>query len=252
MRILISGISGKMGRYVYDIARAEGAEIVCGVDKFDAGVFACPVYTDFSLVRERADVVVDFSRPDLLSPLLAYAEKTGAGVVLATTGYTEAQRAEIADAAKKIAVFRTANFSVGVNLLVDLVKRAEKFLGEGYDVEIIEKHHNQKVDAPSGTALMLADAADAGAEEPFRRVFGRSGETGKRPAREMGIHAVRGGTIVGEHEVIFAGTDEVISLSHSAGSRAAFAKGAVRAAKFLAGKPAGQYDMRDALGLNRT
>ena len=250
MKLIISGISGKMGRYVYEIARAsEGIEVICGVDRCDAGIFSCPVYPDFAAVRERADVVVDFSRPDLLEGILGYAERVRAGVVLATTGYDEAQTERIGRAAERIPVFRSANLSIGVNLLLDLVKRAEQFLGSDYDVEIIEKHHNQKADAPSGTALMLADAVSAGASEPFRYVYGREGATGKRGARELGIHAVRGGTIVGEHDVLFAGTDEVIAFSHSAGSKAVFAKGAVRAAKYLAGKPAGLYDMQDALGL---
>lgn len=250
MNLIISGISGKMGKYVYELAKnTDGVNVVCGVDKYDAGIFACPVYPTFDEVAETADVVIDFSRPDLLGGVLSYAMRVGAGVVLATTGYTKQDLDAIEKATKKIAVFRSANLSIGVNLLVDLVRRAEQFLGEDYDVEIIEKHHNQKADAPSGTALMLADAVQSGAENPMDYVYGREGIVGKRKPRELGIHAVRGGTIVGEHDVLFAGTDEVITFSHSAGSKMVFAKGAMRAALFLQGMRPGLYDMKNVLGL---
>ncbi len=250
MKLIISGISGKMGKYVYSLAQeTESVTVVCGVDKYNAGIFNCPVYPTFDEVTEAADVVIDFSRPDLLDGVLSYATRVGAGVVLATTGYTKEDIEKINKASKKIAVFRSANLSIGVNLLVDLVRRAEKFLGEDYDVEIIEKHHNQKADAPSGTALMLADAVQSGADAPMDYVYGREGIVGKRNPRELGIHAVRGGTIVGEHDVLFAGTDEVITFSHSAGSKMVFAKGAMRAALFLQSMRPGMYDMKNVLGL---
>ena len=167
--------------------------------------------------------------------------------VIASTGYTPEQLEEIKAASEKVAIFRTANFSLGINLLCELVKKAAETLGEKFDIEIIEKHHSQKVDAPSGTALMLADSANSafGGSKPY--VNGREGIVGKR-GNEIGIHAVRGGTIVGEHEVLFCGEDEIISLSHSARSKKVFAAGAIKAAKWLAGKKAGHYDMKDLLG----
>ena len=220
-------------------------KLVCGVD-INLGGQSVPVYPDFNKVKEQVYVVIDFSSPAVLKDELNWAVKHGCPVVLASTGYSAEDLKLIDETAKKIAVFKTGNFSLGITLLVKLVKKAAQTLSEGFDIEIIEKHHNQKVDAPSGTALMLAESANSAFDSGKPYVNGREGIVGKR-GNEIGIHAVRGGTIVGEHEVMFAGEDEVITLSHSARSKRVFAVGAIRAAKWLVGKPAGKYDMNDVL-----
>ena len=178
---------------------------------------------------------------------MEYCIKNNVPAVIAATGYTEAQLEYIKECSKKVAIFRTSNFSVGVNLLVKLVKEAAEFLGEKFDIEIVEKHHNQKVDAPSGTALALADSINEEFNNEYTYVYDRSTRRQKRDKKEIGLSAVRGGTIVGDHDVIFAGEDEVITFSHTAYSKNVFAKGAVQAAKFLKGKPAGLYDMSDVI-----
>lgn len=248
INILICGIGGKMGGNLRLLLKDDAqARVVCGVDLHAPEGCNVPVYSSFGQVKEKVDVIIDFSSPAVLESELAYAVEKKIPVVLASTGYTEKQLGDVARAAESTAVFRTANFSLGVNLLVGLVKRAAETLGENFDVEIVEKHHNQKADAPSGTALMLADGVNAafGGRKPYMN--GREGMVGKR-GNEIGIHAVRGGTIVGEHEVMFCGEDEIITLSHSARSKRVFAAGAIRAAKWLKDKPAGQYDMKDLLG----
>ncbi|MDE7453660.1 MAG: 4-hydroxy-tetrahydrodipicolinate reductase [Clostridia bacterium] len=246
INILVCGIRGKMGKTVTELLQGDNtARAVCGVD-INGGDGDIPVYKTFDCVKEKVDVVVDFSSPAALNAELNWAVKKGVPVVLAATGYTESDLKFIDGCAEKIAVFKTANFSIGVNLLVKLVREAAKTLGEKFDIESIEKHHNQKVDAPSGTALMLADSANAAFDGGKEYLNGRSGKVGKR-GNEIGIHAVRGGTIVGEHDVIFAGCDEVVTLSHSASSKRVFAEGAIKAAKWLAGKPAGKYDMTDII-----
>lgn len=247
LNILICGIGGKMGGNVLGLLDGDRqARAVCGVDVHAPANCALPVYPSFDGIKESVDVIVDFSSPAILEKELEYAVTNAVPVVLGATGYTAEQLQKIDEAAKKVAVFKTANFSLGVNLLVGLVRRAAEVLGENFDIEIVEKHHNQKVDAPSGTALMLADSANGafGGEKPY--LDGRSGQVGKR-GNEIGIHAVRGGTIVGEHDVMFCGEDEIITLSHSARSKRVFAAGAIRAAKWMAGKPAGKYDMKDVL-----
>ena len=249
IKVLVSGALGHMGRIVAELAAADAAlELIGGVDLKESEVQGAPVYSSFADVCEKADVVIDFSSAANLTNVLAYAEKTGCAVILAATGYTEDDLSKIAEAAKKIAVFKTANLSVGINLLQKLVREAAKFLGSGFDAEIVERHHNLKKDAPSGTALMLAESAKEGFGGDKRFVCGREGMVGARDKREIGIHAVRGGTIVGEHEVMFAGEDEIVTLSHSARSKRVFAAGAIAAAKFIAGKPAGKYDMQDVIG----
>lgn len=249
VNILISGIFGHMGRNVAEIASADSeVYVACGVDLKKGELCGTPVYDSFADVREKVDVVIDFSSAANLGNILAFAEKTKCAVVLAATGYTQADLATIAEASKKIAVFKTANLSVGVNLLQKLVKQAAAFLGENFDIEIIEKHHNLKKDAPSGTAFMLAESANEAFGGEKKYIYGREGMVGAREKKEIGIHAVRGGTIVGEHEVMFAGEDEIVTLSHSARSKKVFAAGAVKAAKFVAGKPAGKYDMQDVIG----
>lgn len=246
--ILISGILGHMGRNVYELAAADAdLHCVCGVDLREEAFCGVPVYDSFNKVKEPVDVVIDFSSAANLANILAYCGRTGCGVILAATGYTEADLAAIDAAAKTFPVFKTANLSVGVNLLQKLVKEAAAFLGEAFDIEIVEKHHNLKKDAPSGTALMLAESANEGAGGTKHFLYGREGMVGARDKAEIGIHAVRGGTIVGEHEVLFAGEDEILTLSHSARSKKVFAAGALRAAKFLKGRPAGRYDMNDVL-----
>lgn len=248
IKVLISGIGGKMGTNIFNILKNdEEAQAICGVDyKKPEGYCDIPVYTTFSEVTETPDVIIDFSSPILLKDILEFAKEKKCAVVLATTGYITPDLEMIREASKEIAIFKTANFSIGVNLLVKLVKEAAEFLGESYDVEIVEKHHNQKVDAPSGTALMLADSVNSAFDNKKDYVEGRSGKPGKR-GKEIGIHAVRGGTIVGDHDVMFCGQDEVISFSHRADSKKVFANGAVKAAKFVTGKPAGMYDMKDVL-----
>ncbi len=245
VNILINGALGRMGKKVFEaVSVTENAQVVCGVDiKEDNSNF--PVYDSFDKVTEKVDVVIDFSSPVVLDKLLSFAVKTSTPVVLCTTGYTADDIEKINEASKKVALFRSANMSLGVNTVMELVKEATKLL-YGFDIEIIEKHHNQKVDAPSGTALMLADAVKS-VNTDSTYVYGREGKVGKRTKTEIGIHAVRGGTIVGEHDVLFAGENETITISHSAQDRSVFAFGAVRASIFLAGKKVGLYNMQDLI-----
>ena len=246
-RILISGICGHMGRTVLDLVLADAeTECVGGVDLQKGELSGVPVYDSFA-DAPAADAVIDFSSAANLDNVLGYAARTGAAAILAATGYTQEQLGQIEEAAKRIPLFKTANLSVGINLLQKLVREAASFLGESFDIEIIERHHNLKKDAPSGTAYMLAESANAAFHGEKEYVYGREGMVGARKKAEIGIHAVRGGTIVGEHEVMFAGEDEIITLAHSARSKRVFAAGAVKAAKFMQGKPAGRYDMQDVL-----
>ena len=222
--------------------------IVAGVD-ITEGTADFPVYSNISEVKEAADVIIDFSSPKALSSLLEYAVSKNVPIVLCTTGFSEEQLADIKAASQKVAILRSANMSLGINTMVKLLKTATEILASnGYDIEIVERHHNQKKDAPSGTALLLADAINDTAEGRYDYVYDRSGRREIRPKNEIGISAVRGGSIVGDHDVIFAGLDEVIEISHRAYSRSVFAKGAVSAAAYLAGKPAGMYDMGDVVG----
>lgn len=248
VKILISGIFGHMGRNVLELVNADAeTECIGGVDLKSGNIENVSVYDSFEKVQKKPDTVIDFSSAANLDNLLNYAKKTGCALVLATTGYSDAQLKQIEKAAESIPVFKTANLSVGINLLQKLVKEAAEFLGESFDVEIIEKHHNLKKDAPSGTAYMLAESVNEAFGGTKEYVYGREGMVGARKKAEVGIHAVRGGTIVGEHEVMFAGEDEIITISHSARSKKVFAAGAVKAAKFMYGKPAGKYDMQDVL-----
>lgn len=246
IKVIICGIGGKMGANVREVVAADGeAEVVCGVDVFKTELNV-PVYSSFEDIKESADVVIDFSSPAALKSELEWAKTKHIPVVLAATGYSADDLKYVDECAKEIAIFKTANFSLGVNLLVKLVRQAAEVLGENFDIEVVEKHHRLKADAPSGTALMLADSANAAFDGSKEYMNGREGIVGKR-GREIGLHAVRGGTIVGEHDVIFAGEDEIITLSHSARSKKVFAAGAVKAAKWIVGKPAGKYDMTDVL-----
>ena len=243
-RIILTGACGHMGNVIQNVvSKKDGCEIVAGVDVFNDGKAPFPVYSDINDVKEGADVVIDFSNPSLLEGLVNYCDKTKTALVIGTTGYDECQKKAIKDASEHFPIFFTYNMSLGINLLVNLAKKAVDVLGDDFDIEIVEKHHNQKIDAPSGTALMLADAISEEFDKPKKYEFDRHSKRDKRTKDEIGIHAVRGGTIVGEHEIIFAGRDEIITLSHSARSKEVFAVGAVNAALFMAGKEAGLYDM---------
>lgn len=244
-RILLCGCCGKMGRVITRlVGERDDCLIVAGVDlQEDRETGAFPVYSSVDYVEETVDVIIDFSHPSLLSSLLAYAKEHRVPIVLCTTGYTAEQVEELKEASQQTAVFYSRNMSIGINLLIELSKKAAQVLGSDFDIEIVEEHHNQKIDAPSGTALMIADAIRDSLDSPVSYVYDRHSQRKKREKNEIGIHSIRGGTIVGEHEVIFAGNNEVIRLSHSAQSKEVFASGAVNAALFLAEKPAGLYDM---------
>ena len=246
-RIIVCGACGKMGGNVLSLLASDNeAEAVCGVDLYPKEI-GIPVYKSFADVKEEADVIIDFSSADGVSERLEYAKTHNLGIVLASTGFSPADLALIDEYAKTTPIFKTANLSLGVNLMQALCKAAAQVLGDNFDVEIIERHHNLKKDAPSGTALMLADSVNEAFNGEKTYVDGRSGIVGARDKKEIGMHAVRGGTIVGEHEVMFAGEDEIITITHSARSKRVFAVGAIRAAKFLNGKGAGRYEMKDLL-----
>ena len=248
--IILSGCNGKMGQVISRlVSERDDINIVCGVDINTDAKFGYNVYPDFNSVSESADAVIDFSHPACFSGIVNYCRNTKTPLVMATTGLSDEQRAELTALADDIAVFFSANMSLGVNLLVSLVKKAASILEDSFDIEIIEKHHNQKIDAPSGTALMIADEiADTLTENP-EYVYDRHSVRKKRSKNEIGIHAVRGGTIVGEHDVIFAGNDEIIEINHKAMSKEIFAVGSIKAAQFIKGKTAGMYSMKDVVKL---
>lgn len=248
-RIAICGCCGKMGRVINDIIKNRAdCEVCAGIDLAGIKYDNFPVYKYPSEMVEKPDVIIDFSHPSGLNDVLDYALSNGTAVVFATTGYTTEQITQIKSASTQIPVFFTFNLSLGINLLVELAKKATQVLGNQFDIELIEKHHNQKIDAPSGTALMIAEAVNAELDNSCKFVYDRHSVRKKRDKNEIGIHAVRGGTIVGEHELIFAGRDEVITLSHSATSKEVFAVGAVNAAVFMAScKGNGLYAMKDLL-----
>lgn len=244
--IILSGCNGQMGRVIQSIVEGRAdAHIVAGVDLNTEQYGDFPVYTAFSDVTEKSDVIIDFSHPACLDSVLEHSVKHSVPVVLATTGYSDTQKKQIEAAGKQTAVFFTYNMSLGIPLLAELAQKAAKVLGGDFDIEIVEKHHNQKIDAPSGTALMLADAISETFESPLKYEYDRHSKREKRTKNEIGLHAVRGGTIVGEHEIIFAGRDEVITLSHSARSKEVFAVGAINAALFMCNKGNGLYTMKD-------
>lgn len=250
IKAILVGACGKMGKNITECAATnDEIKIVAGVDKYNSGM-AYPVFSDFSKIDLEADVIIDFSNPALLNELLEFAKSKKLPLVIATTGYNESQIKQIEEASKFIPIFFTFNMSLGVNLLCSLAKRAASILGDDFDIEIIEKHHNQKLDAPSGTAIMLANALNGVFNDKLKYEYDRHTKRAKRNKNEIGIHSVRGGTIVGEHDVIFAGRDEVITLSHAAHSKQVFAVGALRAAKFIATKPNGMYNMNDILKID--
>lgn len=248
VKVILTGAAGRMGRAVTALAEAdESVSIICAVDVSPVQS-AVPFYHGIDEVSTAlgADVIVDFSHHTAVQGILDYAKAAKCAVVICTTGHTEQELALIEEASKEIAIFRSGNMSLGINLLMALVKKAAATLS-GFDIEIIEKHHNQKLDAPSGTAIMLADAARAGVDYEASLTYDRHTVREKRKPTEIGVHSVRGGNIVGEHEVIFAGHDEIITLSHSARSREVFARGALSAAVFMKGKSAGMYSMKEVV-----
>ncbi|MGN1032609.1 MAG: 4-hydroxy-tetrahydrodipicolinate reductase [Intestinibacter sp.] len=248
LKLLINGYSGTMGQVLTKCALAdEEIELVAGVShaQHDSNN-QFSTYSSFAEVKEEADVVIDFSNPLALDGILEYCLNTKTPVVLATTGYNDEEMAKIHEAAKQIPVFLSFNMSLGINVLLKLVKEAAKNLA-GFDIEIIEKHHNKKLDSPSGTAVMIANAVKE-VREQSEFIYGRYGRTGKRQPNEVGIHAIRGGTIVGEHSAIFAGNDEILEINHSARSKNVFAEGAIAAAKYLVNQEAGFYNMDNMLG----
>lgn len=250
INILLHGCNGRMGQMIAGLLQEDpDAEIVAGVDAFTGRENSFPVFSHIDDCDVKADVVIDFSNAGAADALLDWCVRTKTPVVLCTTGLSPEQLKKVEEASKETAVLKSANMSVGINLLLKLLKEAAPTLAQaGFDIEIVEKHHNQKLDAPSGTAIALADAINEASDGAYTYIYDRSQVRQKRDSHEIGISAVRGGTIVGDHDVIFAGTDEVITFEHRAYSRAVFGKGAVQAAKFLAGKPAGRYDMSDVIG----
>lgn len=247
MRIIIGGALGRMGRELALAAQSAGIEVACGVDvAYQGQTMAFPVVMGYEKVTEAADVIVDFSRPDALAELLKLAVDTRTPAVLCATGYTDAEIVMIEEAAAHTAILRSANMSLGVNVLCELVRMAARTL-EGFDIEIVEKHHRMKADSPSGTAVMLFDAAQKEKGPETEPLYGRYGRTQKRTDGEIGIHAVRGGTVTGEHEVGFYGSGEEIILTHRAENRALFAQGALKAAAYLQGREPGLYSMRDVV-----
>ena len=250
VKIIMHGCNGHMGQVFSGIVEKDpDAEIVAGIDIADQGKNSYPVFTDIDACQVEADAIIDFSSAKATDKLLEYSAARQIPVVLCSTGLSQEQLAKVEETSRKVAVLKSANMSLGINTLLKLVQDAAKVLAAaGFDMEIVEKHHRLKLDAPSGTALALADSINEAMDNQYHYVYDRSQKREKRDDKEIGISAVRGGTIVGEHEIIFAGQDEVIEFKHTAYSKAIFGKGAVEAAKFLAGKPAGRYDMSDVIG----
>lgn len=249
VKVIMHGCNGHMGQVISGLIKEDPEiEIAAGIDLVDNRENGYPVFTDIDACDVEADAVIDFCSAKAADKLLDFCVRRQIPVVLCTTGLSEEQLAHVEEASKKVAVLKSANMSLGINLLMKVLKEAAPQLAQaGFDIEIVEKHHRRKLDAPSGTALVLADSINEAFEEKYAYTFDRSGRREARPDKEIGISAVRGGTIVGDHDVIFAGTDEVITFSHTAYSRAIFGKGAVQAAKFLAGKEPGWYEMKDVL-----
>lgn len=243
--IAICGANGKMGKTIYNCVKdRDDCEVIAGIDLYTEQYADFPIVASPAELTVKPDVIIDFSNPTSLDGLLEYCLSTGTPIVVASTGYSDEQIAKIRLAAEQIPVFFTFNMSLGINLLVQLAKKAAEVLGDRFDIEIVEKHHNQKLDAPSGTAIMLANAINETLDNSKQYVYDRHSRRQKRAKSEIGMHAIRGGTIVGEHDVIFAGNDEVITLSHAAASKTVFAEGSIKAAVYLKDQPAGLYDMQ--------
>ena len=246
--IILSGCSGTMGKVVSScVNENQNCEIVAGIDVNVDSEVGYPICASADDIKTKADVLIDFSNPSLLTSLLAFGKKTSTPLVLCTTGYTKDQVESIKKASRELPIFYSGNMSLGINLIIELAKKAAAVLGNDFDIEIVEQHHNKKIDAPSGTALMIADGISSVLGKNMNYVYDRHSQMKKRGKNDIGIHSIRGGTIVGEHEVIFAGNDEVIKISHSAQSKAIFARGAVNAAIYLSHKPSGLYNMSNLL-----
>lgn len=253
IRVIIHGCNGRMGRVVSQIvSEMEDMETVAGIDANGLQMEKFPVFADISECNVQADVIIDFASVQAVDSLIEYSLKKNLPVVLCTTGLSKEQNEQVIKASAQIPLLKSANMSLGINTVISLIKQASRVLADaGYDIEIVEKHHNQKKDAPSGTALLLADAINEAMDNRYEYRYDRSKLNEKRDKKELGISAVRGGSIVGEHEIIFAGLDEVIEIKHTAYSRSVFANGAIQAAKFLVGKAPGLYSMTDAIESNR-
>lgn len=248
INIALFGCNGKMGQVISNLlANDADAKISFGFDINTERKNSYPVYDDVSKIKEKTDVVIDFSHPALLDSIIKYCSEQSVGAVIATTGLSQEQIKDIEELSKKVAVFRSANMSLGINLLINLVKKAAAILEDKFDIEIIEKHHNQKIDAPSGTALMIADEISSVLKNDAEYVYDRHSVRKKRSKNEIGLHALRGGTIVGEHDVIFAGNDEIIEINHKAMSKEIFAVGSIKAAKYIADKKCGMYSMTELI-----
>lgn len=246
--IILSGCCGTMGMVVSScVSENPDCKIVAGIDVNNDSGMEYPIYKSVNELKIKADVLIDFSHPSLLSSLLDFGKKTSTPLVLCTTGYTNDQVESIKEASHTLPIFYSGNMSLGINLIIELAKKAAAVLGNDFDIEIVEQHHNKKIDAPSGTALMIADGISSVLGKNMNYVYDRHSQRKKRDKNDIGIHSIRGGTIVGEHEVIFAGNNEVIKISHSAQSKAIFARGAVNAAVYLSHKPSGLYNMSDLL-----
>jgi 4-hydroxy-tetrahydrodipicolinate reductase len=248
--IILRGCNGKMGRVITQMVEEdENAVIVAGIDVSKGREEKYPVYYSFMQCNVHADVIIDFSAPVNVKEMLDFAIRRGIGIVLCTTGFSKEDQRLIEESSKVIPILRSANMSMGINLILKLVKEAAQILADsGFDIEIVEKHHNKKVDAPSGTALAIADSINEALNNQYEYVYNRTDIRAPRVKNEIGISSLRGGSIVGEHEVVFAGTDEVIEIKHTAYSKAIFAKGAIQASKYLQGKAAGMYAMNDVIG----
>ncbi len=252
MKVIISGCNGKMGTSLVEtIKKYPQHQLIAGVDKKIIKESKFPVYSSLNEVEDAADVLIDFSHPSALEPMLEHCLKTQTPTVICTTGLSEKQVLKIKSASKKIAIFYSRNMSLGINVLINLVQKATQLLGDRFDIEIIEKHHNQKIDAPSGTALMIAEKISQSLTTAPKYVFDRTKNRSPRSIRELGIHSIRGGSICGDHEIIFAGKNEILTISHHAQSRDVFSEGAIKAAEFICGKPAGLYSMEDMLQVNK-
>lgn len=249
VRMIMHGCNGHMGQVITGLVEKDAdIEIVAGIDIADNKENSYPVFTNIFDCDVQADVIIDFAAAVAVDKLLDYSKEKKIPVVLCTTGLSQEQLARVKETSKEVAILKSANMSLGINTLLKLLKDAAKVFGTaGYDIEVVEQHHRLKLDAPSGTALALADSVNEALGNEYEYVYDRSSRREQRPDKEIGISAVRGGTIVGIHDVIFAGTDEVITFNHTAYSKSVFAKGAIEAGKFLAGKPAGMYDMADVI-----
>ncbi len=251
INIILSGCNGKMGQVITRLANEDSdINIVCGCDINTESTQGYPVYDDINKFEGKADVIIDFSHPNSFNNIVTYCKKTKTPVLMATTGLSPEQISALDELSQNVAVFRSANMSIGINLLINLVKQTAVLLEDKFDIEIIEKHHNLKIDAPSGTALMIADEISESLCTKPEYVYDRHSQRKKRDKKEIGLHAVRGGTIVGEHEVLFAGNNEMIEIKHTATSKEVFAEGSLRGAKFLAGRCPGMYSMKDLIELN--